>query len=340
MKSTFTGLTVLALVLAFAGCGRRRQPSPESQPPPVPVRVQTIRSVRQPATQEVVGTVRARLRATIEAKVSGRIDTMTVSLGQAVKAGDLLARLDVKEIQAKLDQATAAFQHAKRDYQRASTLVREQAMTRAEFDGDEARYKMTQGAMAEAQSMLDEARVVAPFDGVITSKLADVGDLALPGKPLVKLESPDRLQFVADVPEEIVGRLTPGARAPIRFGAGFKTVAGQVSEIAPAADPTNRTVQVELDLPRTPGVRSGQFGRLLVPLADTEGIQVPASAVVQRGQMELVFVVTDQHARLRLVRTGKSSGNNVDLLSGVAPGEQIVVDGAAELRDGQPVEVK
>jgi RND family efflux transporter MFP subunit len=142
------------------------------------------------------------------------------------------------------------------------------------------------------------------------------------------------------VPDAISDRVKPGARLKVRIGSGPDEIEGEVSEIAPGADPMNRTVQVKLDLPATAGLRSGQFGRLAVPLAETSTIQVPASAVIQRGQMELLFVVKDQQAQLRLVRTGKRSGDTVELLSGISPGEQIVVEGADQLADGQPVEMK
>jgi len=142
------------------------------------------------------------------------------------------------------------------------------------------------------------------------------------------------------VPDAIGDQVRLGEHLNVKIGSGSEAIAGEVSEIAPTADPINRTLQVKLDLPSTSGLRSGQFGRLAVPLAETATIQVPASAVVQRGQMELVFVVKDQKAQLRLVKTGKRTGDKVELLSGVSPGEQIVTEGANQLADGQPVEVR
>jgi RND family efflux transporter MFP subunit len=113
-----------------------------------------------------------------------------------------------------------------------------------------------------------------------------------------------------------------------------------VGEIAPAADPGSRTFLVKLDLPSQPGLRAGQFGRVAMPVGETSALRVPASAVVQRGQMELIFVVNDNQARLRLVKTGKRLGDEVELVSGVEAGEKIVAEGAVGLMDGQPVEAK
>jgi RND family efflux transporter MFP subunit len=328
----------LGAVLVLTGCGRK--PEVTRSLPAASVRVATVQSTKQPAVEAVVGTVQAKLQATIEAKVAGRIEEMPVTLGQTVKRGDLLVKLDVREIAARRDQARAALEQAERDFKRISALLAQQAVTPSEFDAAQARHDGAKAAVAEAESLLAYARVVAPFDGVVTRKLAEVGDLALPGKPLLEMENPAALQFVADVPDAISDHVQPGARLPVKIGSRSEPIAGEVSEIAPAADPVNRTRQVKLDLPATPGVRSGQFGRLAVPLAETTTVQVPAAAVVQRGQMELVFVVQDRQAQLRLVKTGRRAGDQVELLSGVSPGENIVIQGANQLADGQPVEVR
>ena len=114
-------------------------------------------------------------------------------------------------------------------------------------------------------------------------------------------------------------------------------LAGIVSEIAPSADPNSRTFLVKLDLPPAPGLRAGQFGRVAVPVGETSALRVPATAVLQRGEMELVFVVANGHAQLRIVKTGEHIGDEVELVSGVDAGEQVVAEGAANLLDGQPV---
>jgi RND family efflux transporter MFP subunit len=115
---------------------------------------------------------------------------------------------------------------------------------------------------------------------------------------------------------------------------------GTVSEIAPTADPGSRTFLVKLDLPARGGLRAGQFGRVAMPVGQATALRVPASAVVVRGQMEIVFVVADGRAQLRLVKTGKPIGAEVEIISGLSAGEKIVADGVAGLVDGQPVEGK
>ena len=334
----FSLLVILAV--SFTSCSHKQEARENIQLPTASVRVQAVESGNQPAIEEVMGTVKAKLQATIEAKVAGKIESLPVSLGQSVRSGDLLVQLDVREIEAKLDQAKATRQQAERDFRRISALLEKQAATQNEFDAAQARYRIAKAATIEAESMLSYARVTAPFDGVITRKQADVGDLAMPGKPLLVMENPGALRFVADVPDAISSYIQPGKVLKVKLGSGAQTVEGTVSEIAPSADPISRTVEVKLDLPSADGMRSGTFGRLEVPLSEISTLRVPQSAVSRRGQMEFVFVVKDRKAHLRLVKTGKQANGQVELLSGVTSGEKIVVEGADELSDGQPVEWK
>ncbi len=326
----------------LAGCSKAHRPreSAPTEPAPVQVRSQVAESQSLPALEEVVATVRARLRATVEAKTSGRILEMPVVLGQAVKAGQLLARLDAPEIKARLAQAEAAFQQAERDWKRISSLLQQQAATRADSDAAESRYEVAKAGVAEARALLDYIEVKAPFDGVITRKDADVGDLAVPGKSLVGLEDPSRLQLEADVPEAIAAKIEPGARLTVRLGQTVDELAASVAEIAPLADPISRTFRVKLDLPIQARVMSGQFARLLVPVGETTSLRIASSAVVERGQMEIVFVVENQRARLHLVKTGRRFKDATEILSGLDSGDAVVIDNANQLIDGQAVKVQ
>jgi RND family efflux transporter MFP subunit len=336
-------LSALALVaLLLPGCGRKPDTHPTSQADlaAAQVQVQTAESKQRASTEEVVGTVQAKLHATLEAKLSGRIDKMPVLLGQAVKAGQLVARLDAAEIKARMEQAEAGLQQAERDWKRTSALFDQQAATRSDYDAADSRYRVAKAAVAEAQAMMGYVEILAPFDGVVTKKWADVGDLATPGKPLIGIEDPSMLQLEADVPDAIALRIQQNARLAVQVDSLKGELAGTVMEIAPTADPASRTLRVKLDLPRTAGLRSGQFARLVVPVGESNSVRVPTSAVVVRGQLEILFVVTNQRAQLHLVKTGRTIGDEVEILAGLNSGESVVVGGAALLTDGQPVEAK
>lgn len=327
---------------ALTGCHRASESTPTSRPelPRATVRVQPATRQALAANEEVVGTVRARTRATLEAKVSGRIEKLPVTLGQAVKAGDLVAQLDAAEIKARVDQAQANLEHAEQDAKRIATLFAQQAATRSELDAIEARRRAAAAGVTEARAMLAYVQVLAPYDGVVTRKWAEAGDLAMPGKPLIDLEDLTALQLLADVPETLAEKLKVGASLGVRIDPLGKELPATIVERAPAADPASRTVAVKLDLPATPGLMPGQFARLIVPLQTGESLRVPAAALVHHGQLDILFVVTNQHSQLRLVRTGRHIGPDVEILAGLTAGESVVIEGAAVLSDHQPVEVK
>lgn len=333
---------LLAVAWAVAGCGEKPgpAPAPAAALPSRAVRVQTVTNQSVILTEDVVGTVQAKTRATLEARISGRITRLPVVVGQRVAADEIVATLDAAEISARLDQARAALEQAERDWKRVSTLFAQQAVTRAEYDAADARLRIATGAATEAKAMLSYVELHAPFAGVVTAKWAETGDLAAPGKPLLAIENPAVLQLEADVPEALAGRVKLAAQLAARVAGLTNVVTAVVSEIAPTADPASRTLRVKLDLPETAGLRSGQFARLSVPSAEGLALEVPASALVVRGQLELCFVVSRQHAQLHLVKTGRRTTDGIEILSGLDSGDAVVIEGAALLTDGQPVEVK
>lgn len=338
MKFSGSLLTVVA-VLTVVACHSKKQTAAESLPP-VAVRTVVVESKTRPSSEEVVGTVHAKLRAAIEPKVSARIEALLVAPGQMVKTGDLIAQLDPREIQAKLDQALALREQATRDLARSRELLDKKITAQADFDAVQARARVAEGAARETETMLGYTKVIAPFDGIVTRKLADVGDLAAPGKPIIEMEDPRALRFQADVPEALIGHVKIGDKLSVQVAEGAAPIEGTVVEIAPVADAASRTFLVKLDLPAAEGTRSGQFGRVWVQTGETKSIRVPASAIMVRGQMECVFVIANEHAQLRIVRTGKRTGGEAEILSGLNSGEHVVSEGAESLRDGQPVTLK
>jgi RND family efflux transporter MFP subunit len=332
-----TTAALLLAALALSGCSHQNVNPTGEDLPAVAVQAHVVESKSRVATEEVVGTVRAKLHSVIEAKVSGKIEQMLVAPGQEVGAGELLVQLDAREIQAQLDQATAVRQQAESDLKRATDLMQQKILSASEYDSAQSKFRVADAAATEARTLLGYTRVTAPFAGVITRKYADVGDLAAPGKPLLEMEDAHDLQLETDVPEAVIGRLALGDKLGVRVSGTSNELTGIVSEIAPSADPNSRTFLVKLDLPPTLGLRAGQFGRVAVPVGETSALRVPATAVLQRGEMELVFVVANGHAQLRIVKTGKHVGDEVELVSGVDAGEQVVTEGASNLLDGQPV---
>jgi RND family efflux transporter MFP subunit len=180
----------------------------------------------------------------------------------------------------------------------------------------------------------------APFDGVVAAKRVDVGDQAAPGRPLIELEQPAGKRFEAAVPESLLGHVSIGSELELRLAGTDRSLPVRTAEIEPAGDQASRTWRVKFDLPDGLEVLSGSFGRIQVPRDQSSVLTVPATAVLRRGQLDQVFVIEDGHASLRLVKIGRATGDQVEILSGLDDGETLVRSAPRELKDGQPVNVR
>jgi RND family efflux transporter MFP subunit len=326
---------LIACALALTACGKH-EPAASSSLTLLAANVKVAPASKRSLqlNEEITGTVRAKTRAAIEAKISGRVLAMNATLGQFVKAGDVLATLDAQEMQARAESAKAMLDQATSDERRTASLVATNAVSKSDYDAAKARLEVAKASVSEAQTMLGYAKVTAPFDGVITRKLADQGDLAAPGKPLLDLENPAQLRIEADIPEALIASLKIGASLDVTPKAK-----ATVAEISPTGDPNSRTFPVKLDLPAGNTMRPGQFVRIAVPVREYEALVIPASALVQRGQLQIVFVNDNSIAKLRLIRTGRERSEGIEVLAGLDGGESLVIEGADKLMDGQPLTV-
>jgi multidrug efflux pump subunit AcrA (membrane-fusion protein) len=308
----------LAALGLLAGCGRRESAvAVAASLPPARVHVAAVHLEEVPLLVEVAGTVRPVQRATLAAKVMGAIEELPVVLGQRVKAGDLLVKISAGEISARVLQAQAQLNQARRDLDRERYLLAKGASTPDMVKSLEDRFAMTGAMVREAEVMLGYATVRAPFDGVVARKLANAGDLAAPGQPLLEVEGTG--DFQVDVPA-----------AGISF-------TGTLVEVSSAADGFTRTVLAKISVPAGTSVGSGQYARVQAPGAPVRALLAPAAAVSQVGQLERVFVARDGRAVLRLVKTGATRGDRVEILSGLADGDPVVVNPPVGLREGQPL---
>jgi len=330
---------VLSTLPFLFGCGRSHTPASGTAVdlPTATVRIEAVQRRGLPTTEEVVGTVQSRHAVDIAAKISGRILELPVVLGQTVEEGDLLVAMDSQEIQARLEQAGVALRQAETDHRRVESLLGTGAATPAEFDNAVSRVHSARAAVAESKALLGHARITAPMRGVVARRNVDPGDLAMPGQLLLRLEDPVNLRLEADVPASLFERVPSDAQLEVRVTGVLEPIPGRVTEIAPVADPATRSLRVKLELPPTPGLRAGQFGRVAVPLADAEIIVVPPTSILARGQLDIVFVVEQDQARMRIVRLGRERPEGIEILAGLEAGESIVVENPAGLVDGQPL---
>lgn len=301
------------------------------------VREETIRS-----RIEVVGTLEAIERASISARISGQIIKLPVVLGSKVNKGDLLVKISAGEISAKVLQAEAQLSQARRNLARESKLQKQGASTQETVKSLRDASRIAEAAFEEARTMLDYTTITAPFAGTVTKKIANIGDLASPGMVLLQIENGDALQVLAQVPESLLLSIHKGDSLSVQIPAASLTLTGEVAEVAPAADPMSRTAPVKINIPSGPDLRVGQFARIGLRGTEESTLMISSFAVLAKGQMDMVFVLdpSNKIARMRLVKTGVKYDAKVEVLSGLEPGEQVVVSGVEQLQDGQPITLK
>jgi len=341
MKSTLHLPLLAFATLALAGCGRHDSTAnPESLPPyPEPLAIAVVRAVETARQQEVPGTVRPADRATLASKVMGVITNFSVELGQHVTRGERLAQITAGEIAARAEQARVADLQAARDLERESELLSRGAATAESVRNLEDRRRMTRAALEEAETMLAYTRIEAPFDGIISRKLANEGDLASPGQPLLEIERSGNLRLEADIPDRLARDLRRGDRVKVLLD-GETSVEAVLAELSGSADARTRTVPAKFDLPANAPARSGMFARVFIPAEKVRRLEIPTSAVSPLGQIERVFVVDgDTTARLRIVRTGPRHDDRWEILSGLKEGERIVLSPPPGLKNGQRLTV-
>ena len=336
--SLFRLLAISAAVLAtVGGCGRKSASPQEMKPPALPVHTARAVLAMEPRLQAVAGTVRSLAHAQVSARVAGRVSQADFTLGQTVAAGDTLVVLSADELNARVALAQAAFDQAGNDYAREASLLAKGASTAETVRTLDERRRMAGATLDETKAMLGYTRITAPFNGVVTSKFVNTGDLASAGTPLFELEGVTQLRAEVEVPESLA---TVSIGASLAVLVGDRKVNGALAEFSPASDSLSRTRLAKVSLPDGVGVHPGQFVRVLWPAGDTPLLTVPMNAVSAFGQMERVFVVTDGQATLRLVKTGAHAGDRVQILAGLDAGETIVLDVPATLRDGQTVHIQ
>jgi RND family efflux transporter MFP subunit len=191
-----------------------------------------------------------------------------------------------------------------------------------------------------ANIMRDYARLAAPFDGIVTARSVEPGNLAAPGAPLLTIEQDGAYRLEAQVDESRIPTMQPGQTVEVEMEALGRRMNARVSEIVPAVDAASRSYLVKIDLPAAPQLRSGMFGRAVFPLGARTVVAIPASALVERGQLQSVFVAEDGAARTRLITTGERSKGVVEVLSGIGAGEKVVAPVPTGLQDGARLEVR
>ncbi|MFH0880005.1 MAG: efflux RND transporter periplasmic adaptor subunit [Lentisphaerota bacterium] len=329
------GVVGLVVIIAWSGgaCSSKMKPGKESYEPGQAYDGQsalfTAAVTRAAARVFVVGTMASEERINLSARIPAYVNEVLVSAGDKVKKGQLLASLDDREIQEQLAATEAQLKQAEAEFQRTKQLFDSKAATDQSLTAAESAYSAAKAQAERVKVMLSYAQVTAPIDGVITERKVEAGDLASPGQVLMSVYDPFRMRLEAPVPIRLVEHLAMGQEVEVLLERPSRFFKGKVTEIVSEVDPSSRTQKVKIHLDEVRDeVLPGTFGRFWVPDDEREAIMAPSSAIYHLGQLQMVQVLVNGRVIRRLVTTGNSVDNQIDVLSGLGAGDVILVNPA------------
>ena len=321
------------------------------QPPPDAVTTIIATQEEWPATLNAIGTVAAVQGVTVTADLSGIVSRISFDSGKTVQKGDVLVQLDTRQEEAQRSGAESQLQLARLNFQRMQGLVEQDAVSRAEYDAAAAAFKQAEARLGEIRATIERKTIRAPFSGVLGIRQVNLGQYLTGGDPVVPLQALNPIYVNFGVPQQEATEMHIGRGVRITVGeVSGGEFTGRISALDSVVDQTTRNVQVQATLPNAGGkLRPGMFVQTQVTLeADRHVVALPASAINYAPYGDSVFVVADMRnpkgktyrgVRQQVVKLGAARGDQIAVLSGINPGEEIVSSGVFKLRNGAPVQV-
>ncbi len=320
------------------------------QPPPEAVTTIVAKSEAWPSTLSAIGTVEAVHGVTVAADLPGIVEKITFQSGQTVREGDLLVQLDTKQERAQLAAAEAQADLARLSLDRLTGLRQKGIAAQADWDRADAELKQAQARTGEIRAAISRKTIRAPFAGVLGIRQVNLGEYLQGGSPIVPLQSVRPVYVNFSVPQQELARMKVGGdvRVTNQNAAGVAT--GRITAIDSVVDPATRNVQVQATLPNADGkLRPGMFVETGMVLGQSDAVvALPASAISYAPYGDSVYVVAEMKGpkgetykgvRQQFVKLGGGRGDQVAVLSGIEPGEEVVTSGVFKLRNGAAVEV-
>lgn len=354
-------ITLIVSTFLLLSCGKDRKEIADNAPT-IAVKVAGNTATVKGSFVTASGKIEAENSANVSTRMMGYVTKVHAKVGQKVKAGQLLVSINNTDLQAKkaqveasILQATAAFNNAKKDYERFTVLFSQQSASQKELDDMTSRYEMAKAGLEAAKQMRNEvvaqfgySNITAPFSGEVTNTFVKEGDMANPGMPLVSIEGASSLQVTAMVSESDIANIQNGMNVNVLVKSINKTVSGKVTEVSSSAKNTGGQYLVKINLTQTnKAILSGMFVNVQFPVANktqttttTDKVLVPESALVKQGQLTGIYTVGNGNtAILRWLRIGKTFGNQVEVLSGLSAEEQYIVSAEGKLFNGAKVKL-
>ncbi|MFK5971840.1 MAG: efflux RND transporter periplasmic adaptor subunit [Flavobacteriaceae bacterium] len=349
----------LGLTILVAGCGGETPKEIVDTSPAIAVQTMVVAENASHTFLTVSGKIEAVKSADLSTRMMGYVDKVYVKVGDRVAAGQLLLSINNTDISAKLAQvnagiieATAAFDNTEKDYNRYKALFKEQSASQKEFDDISSNYTMAKARLEVAKQMKNEVNaqlsyvnIRAPFEGILTNRFINVGDMAKPGMPLLEIEAPGKFQVMAMVPESEIIQIKAGAEVNIVLKSLDTVVKGKVAEISTSAKNTGGQYMVKVVLEESKAeILSGMYATVRFPtkrktIANT--IMIPTQAIIEQGQLKGIYTVSQRNtALLRWLRLGRTFGDQVEVLSGLSADEQYIVSAEGKLYNGAKITIQ
>jgi len=353
-------IAVSAMGLFLASCGHKEHAATTENTAKVAVKVETANLEEFPMETSFSGKLEADKQSNLSTRIMGQITSIYVKPGQKVNQGDLLIQIRNQDILAKKAQveaskveATTAYESAEKDLKRFEALHASNSASDKELDDMRTRFQMAKARLSAVEQMereVDEnirySSIRAPYSGIVTSKFVNEGDMANPGMPLLSIESPALWKVYARIPELEIASVKLNDPVKVRFTAlpGIE-VEGTVSEVNPSSANTGSQFEAKIllnaDAAKSVDMYSGMFATVLHEKGTQNMIRVPKNSLVTRGQLVGLYTIgANNKALLRWVRTGKTYGDSIEILSGLNDGEKYVLSSESKLYDGAIVENK
>jgi membrane fusion protein, multidrug efflux system len=349
-------LAVLTALLASLGFVKFRQiqaaVAQNSQFQPAPTAVTTIVAQREswPSTLELIGTAQAIEGVTVSADLPGTVDKINFESGKAVHVGDVLVELDTRQERAQLAAAEAQRDLARTNFGRTQELVKQGVIAQTEYDNVSAQQKATEAQVGEIRAIIERKTVRAPFSGILGIRQINLGQYLAAGQAIVPLQSLNPIYVNFGVPQQEAPRVKVGRTRVASDDVPGIQFTGRVTAVDSVVDQTTRNIQVQATLSNPDGrLRPGMYVQVEVSLGgNREVFALPASAINYAPYGDSVFIVTDlqdpkgktyRGVRQQFVKVQGSRGDQVGVISGLNPGDEVVSSGVFKLRNGAPVQV-
>jgi RND family efflux transporter MFP subunit len=347
-KTSYAGLIGVSLLFLETSCHESSKLPEKSHLPSVNVRVSEVSSEGSIHLSRVAGVVEGENDARINSRVQARVESVRVRTGQLVHKGELLMKLSGHAASDRLEASRARFENVHGRFLRVDALYRKKEVSRQEWDAARAQDLMASADYSAARNELSLTRITAPFSGRVALRNVRVGDVVSPGFLLAEVLREGKLRVTANIPEYLAGDMVPGMRLVfrVRENGVARDLPATVRSVSPRSDPGTHTILLRADLGVVAGLRPGSYGALLLPSGKESGALVPKSAVIDRDGIHEVFVVQNGVAELRFIRVGHlknpsaQGGPFVEVLSGLNPGEKVVIFHEGELVNRTPVHIQ